>query len=90
MILCGSNLVGKELGGQEFTDNFDQVMKAKKCSKTLGFLKTTHVQVTICLTIFQIFSFLAKMLSFLLRNDNIFTRNENIENMQADHNLNGL
>ena len=41
--------------------------------------------------IFPIFSFLAKTLSFLLRDDNIFARNENIKkNMQADHNLNGL
>ena len=36
------------------------------------------VQVMVCFRIFPIFSFLAKMLSFLSRNDNIFARNENI------------
>ena len=36
------------------------------------------VQVMVRLHIFPIFSFLAKMLSFLLRDDNIFARNENI------------
>ena len=36
------------------------------------------VQVIVCLHIFPIFSFLAKMLSSLSRNDNIFARNENI------------
>ena len=33
----------------------------------------------VCLHIFPVFSFLAKMLSFLLRDDNILTRNEDIE-----------
>ena len=43
------------------------------------------------LAYFPIFSFLAKMLSFLLRDDNIFARNENVgKYIQADHNLNGL
>ena len=42
IILCRSNLVWKELGGQEFTDNFDQIMKAKKCLIKFGFIKT-HV-----------------------------------------------
>ena len=37
------------------------------------------VQVMIRLHVFPIFSFLAKILSFLLRDDNIFARNENIE-----------
>ena len=36
------------------------------------------VQVMVRLHIFPIFSFLAKMLSLLSRNDNIFARNENI------------
>ena len=36
------------------------------------------VQVMVRLHIFPIFSFLAKTLSFLLRDDNIFARNENI------------
>ena len=36
------------------------------------------VQVMVRLHIFPIFSFLAKMLSFLCRRDNIFARNENI------------
>ena len=36
------------------------------------------VEVMVRLHIFPIFSFLAKMLSFLLRDDNIFARNENI------------
>ena len=48
-----------------------------------GFLKKSlmyakSVQVIVCLHIFPIFSFLAKMLSSLIRNDNIFARNESI------------
>ena len=37
-----------------------------------------YVQVMVRWHIFRIFSFLAKMLSFLLRDDNIFERNENM------------
>ena len=43
------------------------------------FLKS--VQVIVCLHIFSIFSFLAKMLSSLSRYVNIFSRNENIGKM---------
>ena len=42
-ILGRSNLIWKEIGGQEFTDDFDQLMKAKKCSKKFGFIKKAHV-----------------------------------------------
>ena len=44
--------------------------------KVLCLLKS--VQDMVCLHIFPIFLFLAKMLSLLSRNDNIFARNENI------------
>ena len=47
-----------------------------KSYNELSLLK--YVQVIVRLNIFTIFSFLAKMLSFLLRDDNIFARNENI------------
>ena len=40
--------------------------------------KLKSVQVIVRLHIFLIFSFLANFLSFLLRDDNIFARNENI------------
>ena len=40
--------------------------------------RVKSVQVMVCLHIFPIFSFLAKMLSSLSRYDNIFARNENI------------
>ena len=42
-------------------------------------LNLKSVQVMVRLHIFPIFSFLAKMLSFLLRDDNIFARNEKSE-----------
>ena len=39
------------------------------------------------LHIFPVFPFLAEVLTFLLRDDNIFATNENIgKNMQADNN----
>ena len=50
---------------------------ALNCNASIGSVLVKSVEIMVRLHIFSIFSFLAKMLSFLLRDDNIFARNEN-------------
>ena len=60
------------------TTTTTQAPYAEKKSTIILELKVENIQVMVRLHIFPIFSFLAKMLSFLCKQDNNFSRNENI------------
>ena len=64
--------------GKTYKINDKQRTSLDKIMPKVKVIIVKSIQVMVCWHIFLIFSFLAKMLSSLSRNHNIFARNENI------------